>query len=289
MLTIYSSRSELCTCRNTLNLLKVCSFLQQELFSANLPRTKTFFCFYSVLSSGLKSNFAEVNVEEVECPDLREAPFNLAGEGLSGQVTILEVGSATHMYPMPDKSKMYDMAAIYRKILPNVDDIIGLGVGAGPHTVINSNCEGIFNATVHRDGSITNQGYIARVRPGDEECELLRVPKTEKKCSLLANVFISEGKPGKVLRVHCKRRIGSADFIASVRKTLAAKYPNQLVGKSPAITSVARSILNGYEIICRFGRRSFDQKRLGQTCSHAGLLRDTHRNRRTAAKLVKVL
>lgn len=42
---------------------------------------RTFFLF-SVLNKKLKSNFAEVHVEVVDCPDLRKEPFYLADQGL---------------------------------------------------------------------------------------------------------------------------------------------------------------------------------------------------------------
>jgi Domain of Unknown Function (DUF1907) len=35
----------------------------------------------------------------------------------------------------------------------------------------------------------------------------------------------------KVLEIECKKRIGGDDFIASIRKTLDAKYGAQAVGK----------------------------------------------------------
>lgn len=35
----------------------------------------------SALLDGLKSNFSEVTVEVVECPDLQSAPFHLACKG----------------------------------------------------------------------------------------------------------------------------------------------------------------------------------------------------------------
>lgn len=38
-------------------------------------------CSFSVLSTGLKANFARVNVEVVDSPDLTEKPFALASEG----------------------------------------------------------------------------------------------------------------------------------------------------------------------------------------------------------------
>lgn len=48
------------------------------------------------------------------------------------------------------------------------------------------------------DGTVTNKTHIARVTPGDEQCELSQVPSDEIRCALLANLFLSEGKPGKV-------------------------------------------------------------------------------------------
>lgn len=40
----------------------------------------------------MKSNFAEVRVEIVDCPDLTQAPFHLAAKGLDGDPTIVEFG-----------------------------------------------------------------------------------------------------------------------------------------------------------------------------------------------------
>jgi hypothetical protein len=41
----------------------------------------------------MKSNFAEVKVEIVNCPDLSQAPFYLASTGLGGiEPTIVEFG-----------------------------------------------------------------------------------------------------------------------------------------------------------------------------------------------------
>ena len=53
---------------------------------------------------------------------------------------------------------------------------------------------------------------------------------TETRLALLANLFVIEGKPGKVLKVHAKRRTGNNDFIASMQKAIALHYPNNLVG-----------------------------------------------------------
>lgn len=57
-----------------------------------------------------------------------------------------------------------------------------------------------------------------------------QLPNNETRVALLANLFVSEGKPGKVLRVNVKRRIGISDFIASIRTTLADYYKDKVVG-----------------------------------------------------------
>lgn len=92
---------------------------------------------------------------------------------------------------------------------------------------------------------------------GDELCELSQVPEDETRCAVLANLFVTEGKPGKVfivcyhnytgafairfritefefqvLKVHCKRRTGEDNFITSIRKVLTNEYKDKVVGKS---------------------------------------------------------
>ena len=39
------------------------------------------FCHFSALNDGLKKNFSNVEVNVVDCPDLRQPPFHLAAEG----------------------------------------------------------------------------------------------------------------------------------------------------------------------------------------------------------------
>lgn len=95
----------------------------------------------SVLSIGLKENFGEVSVSEVDCPDLTAAPYHLAGQGLSGSPTIVEIGGPPYLLPTVDRTKLYDLVAIGRKILPDAREFIAVGAGAGPHPHINSNCE----------------------------------------------------------------------------------------------------------------------------------------------------
>lgn len=99
----------------------------------------------TVLTKGLKHNFGEVSVSVERSPDLTQAPFHLAGEGLSGSATLLDVGGPSYLYPLVDRSKLYELVSIARKTLPNAEEILTIGAGAGPFPVVNSNSE------VHRN------------------------------------------------------------------------------------------------------------------------------------------
>lgn len=84
---------------------------------------------------------------------------------------------------------------------------------------------------VASDGSVISESHIAHVT-ADGKCALSKIPNTETRCALLANLFYSEGKPGKVLRVQCKHRIGTDNFITSCRNVLAQHYVDKVVGTS---------------------------------------------------------
>lgn len=96
---------------------------------------------FAALSTGLIDNFAEVLVEVVDCPDLTAAPFHLASNGLCGTPTIIDCGGPPYLLPLVDRTKIYDLKSLARKILPNATQIYLCGAGAGPHPLINSNCE----------------------------------------------------------------------------------------------------------------------------------------------------
>lgn len=80
------------------------------------------------------------------------------------------------------------------------------------------------------DGSVTNKSYSAKVHGPEENCVLESIPNSETKFGLLLNLFLSEGKSGKVLKVHCKKRTGSLNFIESIRLALLDFYKEKCVG-----------------------------------------------------------
>lgn len=84
---------------------------------------------------------------------------------------------------------------------------------------------------INADKTVTNNSYAARVSAVDEHCELIKLPESETRCAVLANLYVSEGQPGQVLRIKCKNRIGDDSLITNIRETLASHYVGKTVGK----------------------------------------------------------
>ena len=54
--------------------------------------------------------------------------------------------------------------------------------------------QGMYNLLLKGDGSIVQKTHIARTHDEDDRYELLALPETETKLSLLGNLFLSNGK-----------------------------------------------------------------------------------------------
>ncbi|XP_046424646.1 ester hydrolase C11orf54 homolog isoform X3 [Neodiprion fabricii] len=183
-----------------------------------------------ILREALPANFAEVTVDVVDCPDLTQQPFTLAEAGLGGGTKLLEIGGPPYLLPLVNRDKVYDVKSICQNVNHNGKAFV-VGAGAGPWPLVNTNCELIMNVSISpAESSTKNATHICIVDKDNGKCIDQTLSSSETRFALLANLFVSEGKPGKVIKVHAKKRTGSNDFIASIRKALAARYTNQLVG-----------------------------------------------------------
>ncbi|XP_075822898.1 ester hydrolase C11orf54 homolog isoform X2 [Microtus pennsylvanicus] len=133
--------------------------------------------------------------------------------------------------PLVNKEKVYDLNEIAKEIkLPGA---FILGAGAGPFQTLGFNSE--FMPVVHtasEQNHPVNGSYFARVNPADGKCLLEKYSQKHHDfgCALLANLFASEGKPGKVIKVQAKRRTGELNFVTCMRQTLESHYGNKPVG-----------------------------------------------------------
>lgn len=201
---------------NILNIIK------RQLHVPSLDEVK------NVLKDGLSKNFAEFQVEVVDCPNLTQEPFTLAAPGLGGNPVLLEVGGPPFLLPTVQRDKVYDIQQLLNHLQYSKDAFV-VGAGAGPWPYLNSNCELMMNVAIS-PGNVKTGTHIASVNKTSGSCKLQTIPNEETRFALLANLFATEGKPGKVLKVHAKKRIGNDDFIACMQKAIAQHYGDNLVG-----------------------------------------------------------
>ncbi|XP_069932881.1 ester hydrolase C11orf54 homolog isoform X2 [Oryctolagus cuniculus] len=86
--------------------------------------------------------------------------------------------------------------------------------------------------TESEHGPGVNGSYFACINPADGGCLLQKYSEKyhDFGCALLANLFASEGKPGKVIEVKAKRRTGPLNFVTCMRQTLEKHYGDKPVG-----------------------------------------------------------
>jgi len=181
------------------------------------------------LKDGLSKNFGNVDVSVVDCPDLKNKPFSLAAQGLGGSPTIVEVGGVPYLLPLVNRSKIYDFKDINR--MTGINPAFVVGAGAGPFTYAGVNCELVANLVVENDrvNSLTQIAKLKDESKGDE-MEALTLPDSESTYALMGNLYVSEGKPGKVFKVSCSKRTGKDDFVKAARESLLAGFPGKAIG-----------------------------------------------------------
>ncbi|XP_073985108.1 ester hydrolase C11orf54 homolog isoform X2 [Rhodnius prolixus] len=183
----------------------------------------------NALQKGLTQYFAEVEVAAVECPDLREKPFNLAAKGLGGKSAVIDIGGPAFLLPLPDESKIYDIKDIAKIV--DLKSCFVVGAGAGPWPYIGKNCEIMANVLIDSCANSTVQKtHIAKVNNKTENCEVEVLPSEETRCTLMANLYACEGTPSKVLKIVCKKRKEEENYITAIRLVLEKAFPNQTLG-----------------------------------------------------------
>lgn len=152
-----------------------------------------------VLQKGLKENFADAQVSVVDCPDLTQEPFNFPAKGICGKPRIADVGGVPYLIPLAQKEKVYDLNTVAKDIeLPGA---FILGAGAASSRVLGVNAELIpIVQTKNEKKPAINGSYVAQINPADKGCLLEKYSNKYSDCEfgLLANLYASEGQPGKV-------------------------------------------------------------------------------------------
>lgn len=179
-----------------------------------------------VLQEGLTKNFSTVDVRVVDCPDLRQKPWNLAAPGICGRIRIADVGGPPYLIPLPDLSKFYSFNCIAE--IAELQGGFMIGAGAGSSKFVGVNCEMMANlvTSCEQKGAIATK--IAKVNEENGSCVLENYNCGE--FSLMGNFLISDAMPGKVLKVCASKRTGNENFITCMRRALARRFGDNPVG-----------------------------------------------------------
>ena len=162
---------------------------------------------------GMQANYAGVEVEVTECPDLQR--LGCASPGICGSTVLLEVGGEPYAHNPGYRHVTFDMAEMASDCGQADGSIFGAGM-AFPG-VLDGHCGEVI-ATLQASG--VNRSRVARVGP-QQEC--IVEPYASTRHSGLSNLFLSEGRPGPVLKVSVERRTGSErSFTQALRKSLQA-------------------------------------------------------------------
>ncbi|RAO68877.1 uncharacterized protein BHQ10_004889 [Talaromyces amestolkiae] len=188
------------------------------------------------LQAPLSANYEHSSVSVVSCPNLRESPFLLAHEGLSGDEKVADVGGQTHLYPRPMMDKTYQLHQIAREMEMVVDDgpypppaVTFLGAGAGAYDLVGQNCEMVINFGMRYATNMSfltsNNGRYVKIDPETKGVLVQNTDQHKWSFGLMGNVFASRGESGDVLRITARKRIGEeGSFTECIRKALRDIY-----------------------------------------------------------------
>ncbi|MXZ21110.1 MAG: PTD012 family protein [Caldilineaceae bacterium SB0665_bin_25] len=205
---------------------------------------------------GLQANYAVVEVEVTDCPDLRR--LGCASPGICGSTVLLEVGGEPYAHNPRYRHVTFDMAEMASDCGQAEGSLFGAGM-AFPG-VLDGHCGEVI-ATLQAGG--VNRSRVARVGP-QQEC--IVEPYASTRHSGLSNLFLSEGRPGPVLKVNVERRTGTErSFTQALRKSLQAhpeiggdfsltrRHPSPF-GEGRTASSGARQVGMGGVFVVEAGR-----------------------------------
>lgn len=149
------------------------------------------------------------------------------------------------MHPLPDFSRKYDLVDVIRHISEsgsgegkNEEDKgkektnkFAIGAGAGPFHIIGQNSELIPDLTIDSQGAvIKNNTTTAKITTKEGIMVAAPVSRNSTDCALMANLFLSNGEAGDVLKVATKGRHGTQkSFSECIRQALAASFGERVV------------------------------------------------------------
>lgn len=175
------------------------------------------------LEGPLARNFEQASVDVVSCPDLRDSPFYLASEGLTGQEKIGDIGGQPNLFPTPLLDKVFPLPKIAEAMEMSSQKGSLLGASAGIFNSVGQNAE-LCPSFSWEEGlkNVQNKTRFAHLDNKDSVC--IKNSPTHN-CAIMANLFGSLGEPGPVLRISVRGRKGpERSFTECIQKALYEIY-----------------------------------------------------------------
>ena len=168
------------------------------------------------LQVGLSQNYKIINLEIVDCPNLKN--WGCPAEGLSGNQKIIDVGGEPYMHDKRYIGAEFNYEEIAKLI--GSEKSYALGAGSGAMSCSGGHC----GELIIDDNLITkeNKSIIAKVGK-NKEC--ITEKYNGRKHGGLGNIFYSDGKKDKVLKINIKGRSGKQ---GSLPQAIRAALINQL-------------------------------------------------------------
>ncbi|MGI9232647.1 MAG: DUF1907 domain-containing protein [Woeseiaceae bacterium] len=165
----------------------------------------------SALQSGLESHFESVNVQAVECPNLKA--IGVATRGMCGATALMEFGGEPYAHNPKYRGTNVSVSEMLKAC--GIENSKVFGAAMADTAALNGNAgEMISNA------GDQNLSRVARVGP-DKQC--ISEPYLADTCGPIANLFVSEGAPGEVLLVEVRKRIGDQiSLTQAIRESLVS-------------------------------------------------------------------
>jgi len=187
------------------------------------------------LKKGLQKNYKLVEISIVDCPNLKQ--WDCPAEGLSGNQKIIDVGGEPYMHDKKLIGAEFDYEKIAQKI--GSEKSYALGAGSGAMSCLGGHC----GELVINENLITNESrsIIAQV---DENQNCKSSKYTARKHGGLGNIYYSDGKPGKVIKIMIKGRSGKQGSLPQAMRTALKENLSTENDNHFALAGVFR-ILNG--------------------------------------------
>lgn len=195
------------------------------------PFVPTFEEATEVLKEGLKKYFHDVEVSIVDTPDFNQKPFCVAVQGLHGKTAIADVGGVHNLIPRVNLNSKYSLQGVVESIYQSREDypVSIFGPGGGSFEKLGYCCEFMGSARYESSSSITERSQLisccCRYAYVDEDGKGHWLEqKGSDAFGLMGNFFLSQNKPGKLLKVHVKKRLDGKNYTEAIREVLLQKY-----------------------------------------------------------------